>query len=193
MLPGDQLGKVLFPVGDMTKAQVREKASDMGLETASKPDSQDVCFVSGSGGRATFLSSRIPLRPGKVVDEEGRYLGEVPAVELVTVGQRRGLGSSVGERYAVSVDPDSATVTVAPAQAMHVSDVRLGTVSWVHEEPGPDEALLAQMSAHGTPVRARWDRTGCVKFAAPVRKVAPGQSVVLYRGDLVVGGGVAER
>lgn len=191
MLAGDRLGTVLFPVGGMSKAQVRAKAASMGLETASKPDSQDVCFVSGSGGRAAFLSGRIPLRPGKVVDEEGRLLGEVPALELVTVGQRRGLGPAVGSRYVLSVDPASATVTVAPPEAMQVMSVRLASVSWVHEEPREEENLLAQMSAHGAVVGARWDPTGLVKFAVPVRKVAPGQSVVLYRGDLVVGGGVA--
>ncbi len=191
MITGDRLAKLMFPIGEMTKAEVRAKAASMGLETASKPDSQDVCFVSGSGGRETFLSSRIALHPARVVDEEGRHLGDVPALELVTVGQRRGLGPAVGDRYAVSVDPGSATVTVAPPQALQVTSVALGSVSWVHDEPGEDEALLAQMSAHGAPVGARWDPAGLVKLDVAVRRVAPGQSVVLYREDLVVGGGIA--
>ncbi len=190
-LTGRELDRLVLPIGGLTKAEVRSVASSLRLGTASKPDSQDVCFVSGSGGRAAFLSGRIPLRPGKVVDEEGRPLGEVPALELVTVGQRRGLGPAVGSRYVLSVDPASATVTVAPPEAMQVMSVRLASVSWVHEEPREEENLLAQMSAHGAVVGARWDPTGLVKFAVPVRKVAPGQSVVLYRGDLVVGGGVA--
>lgn len=191
MLGADTLSKVMFPVGHMTKRQVRDKAASLGLQTASKPDSQDVCFISGPGGRSAFLSERIPLRPARVFDETGRLLGEVPALELVTVGQRRGLGPSVGARYALRVDVQAATVTVAPAADLLVSEVRLDPVCWVREPPGCDEDLLAQVSAHATPVPARWEASGRVVFERPLRKVAPGQSVVLYRGDLVVGGGTA--
>jgi tRNA-specific 2-thiouridylase len=191
MLGAETLPKVMFPVGGMTKQQVRAKAVALGLQTAAKPDSQDVCFISGSGGRSAFLSERIRLRPAKVLDEAGSFLGEVPAVEMVTVGQRRGLGPAVGARYALSVDVQAATVTVAPADRLLVSEVRLDPVFWVREPPGGDESLLAQVSAHGEPVPARWEAAGRVCFERPVRKVAPGQSVVVYRGDLVVGGGTA--
>lgn len=193
MLGAETLPKVMFPVGDLTKRQVREKAASLGLQTASKPDSQDVCFISESGGRSAFLSERIPLRPAKVIDEAGRLLGEVPAVELVTVGQRRGLGPAVGARYALSVDVHAATVTVAPAADLLVSEVLLDPVCWVREAPDGDEKLLAQVSAHAAPVPARWDPSGRVVLESPLRKVAPGQSVVMYRGDLVVGGGTAAR
>ncbi len=193
MLDAETLPKVMFPVGTLTKQQVREKAVSLGLQTASKPDSQDVCFISASGGRTAFLSERIALRPGKVLDEAGRLLGEVPALELVTVGQRRGLGPAVGARYALSVNVQAATVTVAPADDLLVTELRLDPVCWVREPPGGDEKLLAQVSAHGVPVPARWEAPGRVVFERPLRKVAPGQSVVLYRGDLVVGGGTAAR
>jgi tRNA-specific 2-thiouridylase len=89
----------------------------------------------------------------------------------------------------VSVDPASATVTVGPLEHLLTGEAHLDPVSWVDAEPGRDEELLAQMSAHGVPVAARWCGEGRVEFAEAVRRVAPGQSVVLYRGDRVVGGG----
>ncbi|HET6793492.1 MAG TPA: tRNA 2-thiouridine(34) synthase MnmA, partial [Acidimicrobiales bacterium] len=107
MLGPSQLERVLLPVGDMTKAEVRALATGLGLRTAAKPDSQDVCFITSSGGRAAFLSDRIDLHPAAMVEAgTGRPVGEVDAVELVTVGQRRGIGpgSDGRRRFAVDVD-----------------------------------------------------------------------------------------
>jgi tRNA-specific 2-thiouridylase len=117
----------------------------------------------------------------------------LPAVELVTVGQRRGIGAGPdGERrYVVSVDPPSATVTVGPLADLMVTEVAVHSPVWVSSPPEPGEPLEVQMSAHGLPVAASWSAEGRVIVAEPVRRVAPGQSVVLYRGDAVVGGGVA--
>jgi tRNA-specific 2-thiouridylase len=196
MLGQEQLARVVLPVGSMTKAEVRSQATQMGLRTAAKPDSQDVCFISRGGGREEFLGPRIPLHPGRLVDAAGRGLGTVPAVELVTVGQRRGLGRPLGteggdRRYVVDVDVASATVQVGSLEELLVSRVAVGEMSWVDGPPGPDEDLEVQVSAHGQPEPARWSRDGCVLLGRPIRKVAPGQSVVLYRGDAVVGGGPA--
>ena len=113
MLGQTELARTLFPVGRFTdKAELRALAGSLGLRTATKPDSQDVCFVTSAAGREGFLGSRIPLRPGRVVDATGAEVGRVEAVELVTVGQRRGLGLAGGgaPRYAVDVDVASATV-----------------------------------------------------------------------------------
>ncbi len=192
VLGRDQLARVLLPVGELTKAEVRARATALGLRTAAKPDSQEVCFIPGAaGGRRRFLADRVALTPGRVVDTAGAVVGEVPAVELVTVGQRRGLGLATGSpRYAVDVDVSRATVTVGAAEDLLVDHVRLTRCSWVDGEPeGPVEA---QCSAHGQVHGARWDPAAAtVRFAAPVRRVAPGQSVVLYRGDEVLGGGLA--
>ncbi len=203
MLTQGQLARVRLPVGELTKAQVRQIAADLGLRTASKPDSQDVCFISRTGGRRQFLGSRIELRPGRIVDGDGRAVGEVPAVELVTVGQRRGLGlltpgalppddagSDDGRRYVVDVDVAGATVTVGPLAAALVGRIDVRDPVWVDGAPAPGEVLEAQMSAHGRPVPACWSAEG-VDLFTPIRRVAPGQSVVLYRGDAVVGGGQA--
>ncbi len=191
MLQAHQLPRVLLPVGSMTKAEVRSRAAALGLRTATKADSQDVCFISRKGGRETFLGDRIPLRPAPVLDEAGRLLGTVPAVELITVGQRRGLLPAIGERYVVAVDADEPAVRVGPLSDLLVGEVPVADPTWVDAPPVPDEHLEVQVSAHGTPVAARWDPAGRVVVATPIRRVAPGQSVVLYRGDTVVGGGPA--
>jgi tRNA-uridine 2-sulfurtransferase len=192
MLSQQQLARVLLPVGHLTKAEVRAQASALALRTATKPDSQDVCFISRRGGREEFLGDRIPLRPARVVDMDGAAVGELPAVELVTVGQRRGLGSPepAGRRYVVAVDSPAATVTVGPLDALLVREIAVAQPAWVAGPPGPDERVLVQMSAHGRPVPGHWS-DGTILVEEPVRRVAPGQSVVLYRGDAVVGGGVA--
>ncbi|MBW3579936.1 MAG: tRNA 2-thiouridine(34) synthase MnmA, partial [Actinobacteria bacterium] len=114
MLNQRQLARVRFPVGHLGKAEVRRRAAALGLRTATKPDSQDVCFITSGRGRASFLAARTPLTEGRVVDLDGVEVGRVPAVELVTVGQRRGLGLAGGgeARYAVAVDVASARVTI---------------------------------------------------------------------------------
>jgi tRNA-uridine 2-sulfurtransferase len=182
------LRRVRFPVGDLTKEAVRAEAARLGLATADKPDSQDVCFITATGGRSAFLGDRITTRPGRVVDGSGATVGAVEAVELVTLGQRRGLGLPGGTepRYAVAVDVAGATVTVGTEADLLTRRVDLTDLQWVGEvEPGP---LLAQASAHGDPRPCRVEG-GAVVFDQPARRVAPGQSVVLYDGDLVVGGG----
>jgi tRNA-specific 2-thiouridylase len=191
MLDQGHLARVRLPVGELIKAEVRRIAADRGLRTAAKPDSQDVCFITRSGGREQFLGDRISLRPGRMVDTAGAAVGEVPAVELVTVGQRRGLGLGGQRRYVLGVDVPSAMVTVGPLTDLLVDRMDVRDAVWVDGPPDPGEPLEVQMSAHGTPVAARWDPPGTIGLLdGPVRRVAPGQSVVLYRGDAVVGGGL---
>jgi tRNA-specific 2-thiouridylase len=190
MLGQHQLARLLLPVGAMTKVEVRARAASLRLRTAAKPDSQDVCFIPRRGGRQSFLATRIELHPGRVVDEHGQEIGAVPAVELVTVGQRKGLGNTVGDRYVTAVDPATATVEVGPPDRLLVDRIEVRGATWVDAEPPAGERLEVQTSAHGRTVTGRWD-AGTVGLDEPVRRVAPGQSVVLYRGDAVVGGGVA--
>ncbi len=216
MLDQSQLDRVVLPLGHLTKTEVRAHAARLGLRTAAKPDSQDVCFITSTGGRTAFLGDRIPLRPGRVVDTDGADLGTVPAVELVTIGQRRGLapGRDGTARYALDVDVDAAVVTVGPANQLEDTTIELHRVVWGHEPVLGD--VLVQCSAHGDPLaavlefpavpdlpevpdsapgtRADGGRDGIreltVRLAAPLRRVAPGQSVVFYDGDQVLGGGI---
>ncbi|MCP4434030.1 MAG: tRNA 2-thiouridine(34) synthase MnmA [Actinomycetia bacterium] len=189
------LDRVLFPIGSMTKHEVRERAAELGLRTATKPDSQDVCFITRADGRGSFLEQRIDLHPARVVDDSGAEVGGTDAVELVTIGQRRGLNLAGGadRRFATEVDVGNRVVTVGPPEALLTSQQDLEQVTWV---PGAGAGTLAaQTSAHGEP-RAAHVRAGAVGAATldwvePQSRVAPGQSVVLYDGDVVVGGGVA--
>ena len=194
MLGQEQLARVLLPVGELTKADVRARAAALGLRTAAKPDSQDVCFISRGGGRRAFLAPRIPLRPGRVVDAAtGEEVGTVPAVELVTVGQRRGLGPGDGvRRYALSVDVASATVVAGTAADACADEVVLdaSSVSWVDRPVAPGTRVLAQASAHGAAAPGVFEGAA-VRWEAPQRRVAPGQTVALYDGDRVLGAATA--
>lgn len=200
MLGQAQLARTLLPVGRLTKLEVRRRAAALGLRTASKPDSQDVCFITSQGGREEFLAERLSFTPATVVDTAGRALGTVTAVELVTVGQRKGLGLAGGgvPRYVVDVDVAGARVVVDVAEGLLIDEVTLTRLSWVDDGRAPDLAqvfpVLAQCSAHGEPIAATFDpRTATVRFDKPSRRVAAGQSVVLYRNDEVVVGGMARR
>lgn len=192
MLGQRELARTLLPIGGMTKDEVRAVAADLGLRTAAKPDSQDVCFISRRAGRAAFLGNRIPLRAGRVVDgETGREVGRVDAVELVTIGQRRGLTVGGGDvRYATDVDVAAGVVTVGPEPALLRDRIDLDQRTWTDEPLPLGTAVDVQCSAHGETTPAAIDADG-VALTQPRRRVAPGQTVALYCGDAVVGSGVA--
>jgi len=198
MLDRPRLARTLLPVGSMTKAAVRQRASALGLRTAAKPDSQDVCFITARG-RGAFLGGRTELHPGRVVDTAGRRVGEVAAVELVTVGQRRGLGLSGGgaTRYVVDVDVAHGAVTVGSETDLLVGRQVVHAWTWVDDADLRTPAdVLVQCSAHGDAppaVLARAADGVVLEWREPHRRVAPGQSVVAYdlTNTYVIGGGVA--
>ena len=193
MLDQASLARVRFPVGGLTKPEVRARAASLGLRTAAKPDSQDVCFITTAGGRARFLGDRLELHPARVVDATGHVVGAVEGVELVTIGQRRGLGGVGGgeRRYVVDVDRAAGLVTVGSLTDLLVDAVALDRLAWADGRVVGD--VLAQCSAHGRPQRGRVDATGVLRWATPQKRVAPGQAVVLYdlHDERVLGGGVA--
>jgi tRNA-specific 2-thiouridylase len=187
VLSGEQLARCLLPVGELTKAEVRGHARTLGLRTAAKPDSQDVCFITATGGRRGFLTQRIELHPGRIVEATtGETVGSVPAVELVTVGQRRGLGGEGRRRYAVEVDVAGGAVMVASQEEALTDAVRIRGATWVEGPLAPGSPVLVQLSAHGRAVEAVFE-AGRVRLAQPHRPVAPGQTVALYDGDAVLG------
>ena len=189
MLDQATLARTRFPVGDLTKAEVRTNAARLGLATADKPDSQDVCFITATGGRRAFLEPRLATHPGTVVDRSGSPLGRVESVELVTIGQRHGLGLAGGTepRYVVDIDVPRATVTVGARDDLLTDRVELERLDWSAGVVAG--ALEAQTSAHGTPRPCRVDGD-VVCFPEPVRRVAPGQTVVVYAEGEVVAGGI---
>jgi tRNA-specific 2-thiouridylase len=195
-----ELAYTLFPVGHLTKAQVRERASELGLRTATKPDSQDVCFISKTGGRETFLGHRIPFRSARVVDESGTELGTVDAVELVTVGQRRGLRLPGGapKQFVLDVDVEQQTVVVGEESRLSRDELRVQRMMWSHEPLAVGSEVLVQSSAHGATQSALIEEVGAtsvlLRWREAQRRVAPGQSVVLYdmSDRMVLAGGIAE-
>lgn len=200
MLRRPILERLLLPVGALTKAEVRAYAAALGLPTAAKPDSQEVCFVPSAGrrsARARFLAERVPLTPARVVDRHtGALLGILPAAELVTIGQHRGLGAALAggsrRRFVVDVDPASATVLVGDGDDLLVDELTLGERTWTGDALPPGSPVTVQASAHGPAVPAETTASG-VRFSVPRRCVAPGQLVALYHGEEVVGSGVVCR
>lgn len=205
MLGQAELARLLLPVGEITKEKVRQLADELGLRTATKPDSQDVCFISKDGGRSGFLSGRMPMGEGRLVNRAGEDMGRVEALEMLTVGQRRGLGLQARtrpeRRYVLDVDLEARTATVGDLADLMVERTEVVNMSWsAGAPPPPGTAVEAQLSAHGRPLAATLER-GVVHFAEPTRRVAPGQAVVLYDpaiadgdvggGDVVLGGGTA--
>jgi tRNA-specific 2-thiouridylase len=203
MLDQAELAYTMFPVGHLTKAQVRERAVELGLRTATKPDSQDVCFISKTGGRETFLGNRIPFRKAEVVNEDGTPAGKVEALELVTIGQRKGLGIPGGgpKQYVVEVDTPNARVVIGEESSLYRNSVDVAQIIW--SDSGDLERLkttgdvLVQSSAHGAAVSATVEILGPdslrIHWAQPQRRIAPGQSIVLYNtiNSYVLAGGIA--
>jgi tRNA-specific 2-thiouridylase len=185
MLAQSDLAQVLLPVGELTKAEVRRQAAGQGLRTAGKPDSQDVCFIQSTEGRRSFLGHRLDLHPAELVHAEtGAVVGNVPAVEMVTVGQRRGLGVAVDGRrlYALDVDVEARRIVVGSVEATRAVDVRLTRPTWVDRPLATGARALAQTSAHGPAADCTW-LDGALRFAEPHPLVAPGQTVALYDVD----------
>lgn len=190
-----QLARTLFPVGSQTKAETRALAARLGLPVAAKPDSQEVCFVPGADHGA-FLERHAPdlVRPGLMVDPSGTAVGTHDGTFRFTVGQRRGIRVSTGQRqYVLSTDAASNRVVVGPGELLARRGLRADRVSWVAGRPpdGPMEAMV-RIRYRGDPVWAvvdAGDAEAVVEFRSPQRGVAPGQSVVFYSGDEVLGGG----
>ena len=191
-----QLARARFPVGGLRKPEVRAQARARGLATASTPESQELCFVSGD--YRAFLRARAPeaFRPGPVVDEAGREVGEHAGLGGYTVGQRRGLGRLGPEpAYVVRLDPARNAVVVGPREALRATRLVAESVNWiaVPSLTGPLD-VEARVRHRAPRVAARVVPRDAgrveVQLHEPQYAVTPGQSVVFYRGETVVGGGV---
>ena len=193
----DQLAFLRFPLGGLPKPQVRAIAGEFGLRVATKPDSQDICFVP-DGDYARIVRALRPegARPGSIVHaESGAVLGEHPGVIHFTVGQRRGLeiGGQAEPLYVVSLDAEAAEVRVGPKRLLGVRAARIAETNRIG--PLPDAPLTAKVRSLARPVPVTLEgplgggADATIRFAEPEFGVAPGQAAVLYAGDRVVGGG----
>ncbi len=196
----EQLAHTLFPVGDRSKAEVRLLAAELGLATADKAESQEICFVP-DGGYAGFVEQARPegLRPGAIVDPEGNVVGRHEGIHRYTVGQRRGLGVAAAEPlYVETIDAESATVHVASRKGLQRAGLALDGVVWTSSAAEPVGArfeVKVRYRHHGVDASLReidGDRAALV-FDVPQEGLAPGQAAVFYRGTEVVGGGWIRR
>jgi tRNA-specific 2-thiouridylase len=196
MLGQRQLARSLFPVGEMAKSETRAHARRFGLPVASKPDSQELCFAP-AGDAGGFVREQAPAlvhAGGDVVDADDRVLARHDGTFAFTIGQRRGLGVATGEpAYVLDVDAAANRIVVGPQELLARSGLVADRVSWVAGDPPTDEPFEASVRIRyrGEDVAATIapeDGMIRVSFAAPQRAVAPGQSVVVYRGDELLGG-----
>jgi tRNA-uridine 2-sulfurtransferase len=195
-LTQDQLAHAVFPVGNLTKPQVREQARRLSLNVADKPDSQEICFVPDND-YATFVAKHAPdvARGGAILNEQGEQLAAHGGVHRFTVGQRKGLGvSAAAPLYVLKIDPDSRDVTVGPRSALERDRLTASSVNWISiEAPAEWVSAAAQIRHRHAPaagrVRALDQGRAEFEFETPQSAVTPGQAVVFYDGETVVGGG----
>lgn len=195
-----QLAGARFPIGALLKEEVRAHACRLGLVTADKPESQEICFVPDGDYRA-FLRARDPggFVPGPIVDEAGRTLGTHVGLPAYTVGQRKGLGVTTGRRlYVVDVDPAANTVTVGEEAALERRRLTAVATNFIARDPPIEPLAVEAKIRHGhvpaaARIRALAPGRAEVVFDTAQRAVTPGQSVVFYQDDVVVGGGVIAR
>jgi tRNA-uridine 2-sulfurtransferase len=200
-LTQDQLGRAIFPVGDRVKDDVRAYARARDLPVAQKPDSQELCFV-GDGDYAGFITRHAPdaARPGVIVDEQGHVVGRHDGIHRFTVGQRKGLGLSSAPggpprapMYVLQLRPADAQVVVGPKASLEQTTLTASGVNWIVEKPNGPLRASAQIrhrhQAAPATIRANGDARAEVTFDTPQIAITPGQAVVFYDGDCVLGGG----
>jgi tRNA-specific 2-thiouridylase len=199
VLTPEQLARAVFPLGDSTKAQVRDEAARRGLAVANKPDSHDICFIADGDTRG-FLERRLGASAGPIVDAAtGAVVGSHGGSFAFTVGQRRGLNlerpAPGGDpRYVLSIQPATNTVVVGPGELLDVDEVAGTRAVWTAGVPAaPRLDCLVQMRAHGTATPATVQIDGAdggdvvARLHGSQRGIAPGQALVMYDGDTVLG------
>lgn len=198
-MTGDQLSRVLFPVGEMTKKEVRAKARALGVKTSEKKESQEICFVE-EPSYADFLSSRIEKKTGDIVSPEGRVLGTHAGLFNYTIGQRKGLGLSGGPYYVLDMDLSANRLIVGPGELLYSRGLVAGEINWINRRAKEKarEGLKASTKIRyrhpgaASTVTLLEDGRVSVEFSEPQKSVTPGQAAVFYDGDEVLGGGWIE-
>jgi tRNA-specific 2-thiouridylase len=190
-----QLEHLLLPLGEFTKREIRRIAEEAGLAVAKKPDSQEICFIDTN--YHDFLRERVPekIKPGPFIDKKGKVIGEHKGIPFYTIGQRRGLGISAGKPlYVIKIDAERNTVMLGDEEDLYVKEFIAHQLNWV-----AIDGLAGKMKVSAK-IRYNFQEKPAeiypvgdlvkVVFEEPQKAVTPGQSVVFYSGDLVVGGGI---
>ena len=207
-LPQDVLGRLVFPLGEMTKADTRAEAARHGLRTAAKPESQDLCLADHHGSMKAFLDAYLPPRQGQIVLADGTVVGQHDGIEHFTIGQRKGLGVAWREPlHVVRLDAAMNQVVVAPRAEAARADAVVGAVNWVSIEPpqqpldvevqvryrsGAVAARLTPLASTASDAAARRPHRCQLVFAEEQFSITPGQAAVFYAGDRVLGGGLIQ-
>ncbi|MDI6869991.1 MAG: tRNA 2-thiouridine(34) synthase MnmA [Bacillota bacterium] len=194
-LTQEQLAATLFPVGGLRKSEVRQMAAERGLPVATKADSQEICFIP-DGDYRSFLRTRVPeaVRPGPLLDVEGREVGRHGGLAFYTVGQRKGLGLAGGPFYVVGLDAARNAVIVGRRADLYRAELVAVDVNWVSIPPPPAPLNAAVKIRYRIPpapaeLLPEGEERVRVRFHKPQPAVTPGQAVVFYHDDLVLGGG----
>ncbi len=203
-IPGETLEHAIFPLGELAKSEVRRIAREGALDTAERPDSQEICFVP-DGDYAAVVAARAEeaalqtdtLQEGEIVTRDGTVVGRHRGAARFTIGQRRGLGIAAPRAfYVVGLDAAENRVVVGPEEDLLAHTAELRTVRWPRECERGDLAAHVQIRSRAAPAPARITRVGAdrarVTFESAQRAITPGQSAVFYAEDVVVGGGVVE-
>lgn len=196
----DQLSKTLFPIGNLTKAEVRAKAEELGLSVAQRAESQEICFIPDNN-YIRFLKERIPgaFQPGSIVNEDGQVLGEHKGIIHFTIGQRRGMGISAPHPlYVLDINPRKNRVVIGPNENLYKRHLRASCLNWISKtEVTGSLSVNARIRYKHREAKANLMviESGEVRieFDKPQRAITPGQAVVFYDSELVVGGGTIEQ
>ncbi len=207
-LPQEILGRLVFPLGELTKADTRLEAGRHGLRTAEKPESQDLCLADHHGSMKAFLDAYLAPRPGQIVLSDGRVLGAHDGIEHFTIGQRRGLGVAWSEPlHVVRLDGPRNQVVVAPRSEAARSGAVVGAVNWLSMAPpqqpiavevqvryrsGPEPATLTPLPATEADHQAGRPHRCRLEFAEDQFSITPGQAAVFYAGEVLLGGGLIQ-
>jgi tRNA-specific 2-thiouridylase len=195
-LTQEQLGRTLFPVGEMTKDEVKKLAAEMGLPAVNRPQSQEICFIPDND-HARFLESCQPElgRPGPIRDEGGKTLGQHRGIATYTIGQRQGLGvAAAGPLYVIGIEPGQNAVIAGTREQTYGTELTAGGLNWITisppERPIKTKAKIRYRHAEAEAmVTPQDDRTVQVRFNEPQMAITPGQAIVFYDGEKVAGGG----
>jgi tRNA-specific 2-thiouridylase len=195
----EELPRILFPVGMMTKSEVREIARSHHLKTKDKPESQEICFVPNDD-HGRFIESFAPNQVssgGEFVDDQGQVLGHHPGIHHFTIGQRRGTQVSVGRRFYVKqIDPVTNRITLSEDKELYHERLVASSVSWIGDPPSENQTVTAKIRYRHEGALCQVSGLGSdqveVRFETSQRAITPGQAVVFYLGDEVLGGGWIE-
>jgi tRNA-uridine 2-sulfurtransferase len=194
-LTQEKLGRVLFPLGERSRDEVKQMAKQAGLPAATK-SSQDICFISQKNYGA-FLSQRFSALPGDIVDTRGKKLGQHRGIAFYTTGQRHGLGLASGKPlYVIRIEPESNRIVLGPEKELYSQKLTAQKLSWISgkapQEPITAQAKIRYKSKEAEAILFFGNDSVAVHFTQPQKAVTPGQAIVFYNADEVLGGGIIE-